>query len=699
MVGDIKKSKCTGCKMCADLCPAGAISFVEDEMGFWYPNVDEEKCIECGLCKQKCPALHQDKIPQGNDPIVYAAWTKDSTLRHESTSGGVFFEVAKWFLGQGGVVAGCRYNDDYKGANHFLAETEEELECLRGSKYFQSDTKGIYKAVKSALASGKDVLFCGTPCQNAALSMYLGENQTRIVYMDFICRSINSPLAFREYISELEEIYGSKVVKVHLKNKKTGWQSLATKVNFENGEEYHCDKNEDLWVKGFVGNDLYTRDCCFDCQYRALPRKVADITIGDFWGIVGESAYDMFQGISAVMLNTEKGESLFAEVKERFYCKEKSLEEVLPGNVALLKNPMISEKAESFKELIKERPFSEAVTRSIGIRKVKKSADLIDVFKNLRKDVKKYKTHGKISGLKYLYYNYFSKNVVRLGSAKIIPYTNAIFDLDKTARIFVYGDIDFEIGVNKLKRSKAETHIRMDDNAVWRMRHGGWLFYNTVVEIKDNALLDTGHFTMNGGSVIIVDKKITFGEDVMLGRNIIIYDSDFHQIQDDTGVCLNPPEEVVIEDHVWLTSNVTVLKGVTIGRDSLVSAQTVINRDTPERAVIAGKSKGVCIKDDINWKRMRNIRNENVYKSSKIVLYGYGALGRVFAKKYSDQVVYIIDNKVKKEGVCSFKDFCLNCPQIDKEYIWVVAAGQYFEEVKKQIRKAYPESRIYRVEV
>lgn len=38
--------------------------------------------------------------------------------------------------------------------------------------------------------------------------------------MDFICRSINSPKAFKAYIEELETIYQSKVVEVHLKNKK-----------------------------------------------------------------------------------------------------------------------------------------------------------------------------------------------------------------------------------------------------------------------------------------------------------------------------------------------------------------------------------------------------------------------------------------------------------------------------------------------
>ena len=37
--------------------------------------------------------------------------------------------------------------------------------------------------------------------------------------------------------------------------------------------------------KGIYFNDLYTRESCYKCKYKVLPRVNADITIGDFWGI------------------------------------------------------------------------------------------------------------------------------------------------------------------------------------------------------------------------------------------------------------------------------------------------------------------------------------------------------------------------------------------------------------------------------
>ncbi|WP_170829199.1 LbetaH domain-containing protein [Acidaminobacter hydrogenoformans] len=76
----------------------------------------------------------------------------------------------------------------------------------------------------------------------------------------------------------------------------------------------------------------------------------------------------------------------------------------------------------------------------------------------------------------------------------------------------------------------------------------------------------------------------------MLGRNIIIYDSDHHQIKDRHGQMINYDAEVRIENDVWLTSNVTVLRGVTIGEGSIVNAQTVIKEDVSPFSVVSGSA-------------------------------------------------------------------------------------------------------------
>lgn len=687
MIENIEKNKCTGCKLCADICPQSAIYYENDAYGFWYPKVNKELCTKCGLCQRKCPSLNKEFYKGNNNPVVYAAWSRDWEVRYNSTSGGVFWEIAKVFLMEGGVVAGCKWGSDWKSAEHIIAYSVEELEQLRGSKYIQSDTAGIYKKVKRELYNGKKVLFCGTPCQNAAMKMYIGDEEN-IYYFDFICRSINSPLAFRAYIDELEEQYGSKAKFVQLKNKKKGWQSMASRVLFENGQESLKDRTEDVWVQGFVGKDLYTRDCCFECNYRNLPRVTSDVTVGDFWGIEGESSYDMFRGISVILVNTDRGRAILDNASDKLFLKSKKIEDVLGGNFALLRSPQNEGKRELFFNTLSEKKFSFSVETSIG-HSVKEKV-IKDICQELESDKQKYRNNGIIDEDLYIELNFNSQSVVHSGGGKIIPYINTVIDMQESSQIIIEGDNDFEIGTNLFRGSKAETLIRMGRDAKWYIKHGGYLFYSTTVEVKDNATLETGYFSANTGTVIIASKRIIMGEDVMIGRNIMIYDSDFHQILDDNLKQTNLSEEVIIEDHVWLTANINVNKGVKIGQGSIITNQTVVNRNVPRYSLVAGQSIGKVIKENVLWSRNPVKKYQSEIANRRIILYGYGIIGKKFCVKYSDRIAYIIDNFVQGEEIWNFNRFCDNCYNLDmKDYVWVIASSNYYEELYEQIKKYF----------
>lgn len=211
---------------------------------------------------------------------------------------------------------------------------------------------------------------------------------------------------------------------------------------------------------------------------------------------------------------------------------------------------------------------------------------------------------GKVNIRQFYYYNYFCKSVIRLDQSKLIPYKNAIIDIDLTAKIYLFkGDI--EIGCDKLKKSKVETCLRLRENAIWNSVGGNKISYGTTLEILKDAVLNSKFFTMNSNCTMIVAKRIDFGQDVMIGRNVIIYDSDFHQLLDIEGRITNYALPVVIGDHVWLATNTLVTKGARIGSGSVVGANSIVNCKILDNQMYYVKNNPIIRNDYGKWKRER----------------------------------------------------------------------------------------------
>lgn len=621
MINELKKEQCTGCKMCGDICPVNAIYYSTDEEGFWYPKIDMKKCIHCNKCSDFCPELNsKNKIESVN--VVYAAWIKNDKIRLKSTSGGIFYAFASYILKEQGAVVGCIYDKGYKSAYHFISEKEQDLKLMVGSKYFQSNTEGIYNKILKTLKLGKKVLFCGTPCQCAAVSNFVGKDYENLYLIEFICLGVNSPTVFSGFLAELEKKYKSSIKYVQLKNKKTGWTSLATRILFSNGKEYHADKTNDMWIKGFVHEKLFLRPSCYQCTHKGNKRS-ADITISDFWGIRNVSEEDMFKGISAIIINSTKGGDLFDGIKQNLHFEKRDIREVLKGNPAYNKSAEYSSKREVFYNNYKTYGFKKAVDKASGNNQLKiklnplsvaricckYSEDLVDSIMQKHKfkieiptkfNIKTF--FEQVDVIQFIYLNYLCKNVERKDEAYIIPYKNTIIDMEPTAKIILNKGI-VEIGANKLKKSKAETSVKISKCAKWIINGSVEMNYNTHLKILDNALLENSNLVLNSGNVIVCCKHIKIGNCVMMGRNNIIYDSDHHQILDRCGGVMNSSKEVIIDDHVWITNNVNVFKGVHIGAGSVIGAYTVITKDIQENTMVAGNANARVIKENISWNR------------------------------------------------------------------------------------------------
>jgi acetyltransferase-like isoleucine patch superfamily enzyme len=92
------------------------------------------------------------------------------------------------------------------------------------------------------------------------------------------------------------------------------------------------------------------------------------------------------------------------------------------------------------------------------------------------------------------------------------------------------------------------------------------------------------------GVVISVEKNIVIGNRVFFGANVTICDSDRHPI--DSKLRLQGFKgdiaPVHIHDDVWIGMNSVVLKGVTIGKGTVVGANSLVNKNLPENVIAAG---------------------------------------------------------------------------------------------------------------
>ena len=360
MIDKLESFKCTGCAACENVCPIDAIQIKLDNSGFYYPVVNE-KCIKCGKCVEVC----NNRITHVNsnyaEPITYAAWSKDKDIRFTSTSGGAFSEFATFVLSNGGVVVGAQYNESNL-VEHVLIKSVSELEKIRQSKYIQSEVGKVFKVIKRSLAENQVVLFCGTPCQVAGLYSYLGRDYENLITVDFICRGVNSPKAYRAWLDEIEKNESAKVVKVWFKYKENGWKKSprCTRVDYDNGKSCVYDQQKNLFMEGYLSYDLYMRPSCGRCQFKGVPRY-SDITLADFWKL--EAKLDDDKGTSMVLLNNKKGEDLFEDIKSKLNYHRKEFRDIYQGNTYFDKSANVSKKSESFLKALDKMSFSEALTK------------------------------------------------------------------------------------------------------------------------------------------------------------------------------------------------------------------------------------------------------------------------------------------------------------------------------------------------
>ena len=317
MISGLEKESCTGCGVCATVCPKNCIEMQPDETGFAYPDVNSEICVNCEICNKKCHAQH---IEENDSPIpeVYVGYCEDREIRKSSSSGGVFTLIAQTVLSAGGVVYGVKADENNKIV-HFRTENASGVEKMRGSKYVQSAVSpDIYKSVQKDLQTGNPVIYSGTPCQIGALNAFLGKKYSNLITVSFICHGVPSPKVWGKYLTFQENKYCSKAREVSFRNKDRGWANFSMKILFDNGKTYRKTLKTDPYLRVFLKN-LCLRPVCYQCRYKGndVLSSNIDILLADKWGNIGTDIdrQNDDKGISLIFLQSSKAKEMFDKIK------------------------------------------------------------------------------------------------------------------------------------------------------------------------------------------------------------------------------------------------------------------------------------------------------------------------------------------------------------------------------------------------
>jgi len=368
-------NKCTGCTACSIICPKQAIKLTENNEGFLFPIIDNSKCNNCGVCKRVCPVLSLDK---DNKYFLgcFAGWSNNPKIVKDSSSGGLFYEIANRFIKNKGVVCGVVLKNNR--AVHVIAKDLKQVKKLMGSKYIQSNPSNAFNQIIK-FSKNKKILFVGTPCQVAGLKnlVRLKENIKNIFFIDLICHGIPSYKIFDDYIKNNEII--------SFRDKTFGWDDFSLKIKSDNKQSL-INFKKDIFMQTFL-SDLGLRYSCYNCKLLKSPTE-SDITLGDFWGI--SEVIKNPKGTSAIIVNTKKGLEIIRKLEKsnRVTLKEVDLNQIAKSNPKIMTGiTRMPNKRKVFFNILNEKGLDYIYKRLVKKEIIKKNIRY--AFLNLKSRLKK----------------------------------------------------------------------------------------------------------------------------------------------------------------------------------------------------------------------------------------------------------------------------------------------------------------------
>lgn len=405
IVHDSAIRKCTSCQMCSAVCPYGAITIGIDAEGFYRPKIDAQKCVDCGLCTKVCYKFDKDIQMTDDETLhscrLYAASALDKQVLDRTTSGGIADLLAKSLVENGYKCVGVTYDSKHSIAKGEIAETFEETDKFRGSKYIQSYSETAFRKVVEQHKDTKFAIF-GTPCQIYAVDKFARYRGLRdnFLFIDLYCHGCPTLHLWQKYEREvLQLMKGDSVVSANFRSKIKGWGGgfyYVEVVVRNQAVPFVSSRKKDEFYTLFF-SDMVLNEVCYDCKLRSTF-AYTDIRLGDFWG---RCYLKNRQGMSGVSIVTGRGKEAFARIDSQISKREHSYDDFLPfqsfGRMYHKPSPII--RSQLMHELADYN-----TPLNVSVKTFYESQNIMQRFKRMAKNVTMMLPMKYVQAVKYIYY-------------------------------------------------------------------------------------------------------------------------------------------------------------------------------------------------------------------------------------------------------------------------------------------------------
>jgi acetyltransferase-like isoleucine patch superfamily enzyme len=159
---------------------------------------------------------------------------------------------------------------------------------------------------------------------------------------------------------------------------------------------------------------------------------------------------------------------------------------------------------------------------------------------------------------------------------------------------FGYGKVG--IFDNKLSRSIWEVSGTVIFRGKCFIGHGSKISVGTC-----GRLILGNNFVITAESSIVAFSEIQFGNDCLLSWDILVMDTDFHNVRDRSGQIINKPRPIIVGEKVWIGCRCLVLKGAIIPNNCVIGANSIICRVLENGNSLYVGSPVKCLKEGISW--------------------------------------------------------------------------------------------------